>query len=186
MTNFNNIIKEYCIQIPIIQRDYAQGRGDDEINEIRNNFLETILSNLLQEKTLHLDFVYGSIKPQTDKTVFVPLDGQQRLTTLFLLHWYLGKKENKDIQFLSNFTYETRSSSREFCNKLIQAKIDFTSSNLIEQIKDSSWFMPFWDNDPTIKSMFRMIQDIHKMFNEYDLFEKLNLITFEFFELEFF
>ena len=29
-----------------------------------------------------------------------------------------------------------------------------------------------------------MIQDIHKMFNEYDLFEKLNLITFEFFELE--
>ena len=143
MTNFNNIIKEYCIQIPIIQRDYAQGRGDDEINEIRNNFLETILSNLLQEKTLHLDFVYGSIKPQTDKTVFVPLDGQQRLTTLFLLHWYLGKKENKDIQFLSNFTYETRSSSREFCNKLIQAKIDFTSSNLIEQIKDSSWFMPF-------------------------------------------
>lgn len=93
MTNFNNIIKEYCIQIPIIQRDYAQGRGDDEINEIRNNFLETILSNLLQEKTLHLDFVYGSIKPQTDKTVFVPLDGQQRLTTLFLLHWYLGKKK---------------------------------------------------------------------------------------------
>ena len=92
----------------------------------------------------------------------------------------VGYKENKDIQFLSNFTYETRSSSREFCNKLIQAKIDFTSSNLIEQIKDSSWFMPFWDNDPTIKSMFRMIQDIHKMFNEYDLFEKLNLITFEF------
>ena len=184
MTNFNNIIKEYCIQIPIIQRDYAQGRGVDEISDIRNIFLETILSNLLQEKTLHLDFVYGSIKPQTDKTVFVPLDGQQRLTTLFLLHWYLGKKENKDIQFLSNFTYETRSSSREFCNKLIQAKIDFTSSNLIEQIKDSSWFMPFWDNDPTIKSMFRMIQDIHKMFNEYDLFEKLNLITFEFFELE--
>lgn len=184
MTNFNKIIKEYCIQIPIIQRDYAQGRGDDEISEIRNNFLDTILSNLLQDKTLHLDFVYGSIKHQTDKTVFVPLDGQQRLTTLFLLHWYLGKKENKDVEFLSNFTYETRSSSREFCNKLIHANIDFTSSNLIEQIKDSSWFMPFWDNDPTIKSMFRMIQDIHRMFNKYDLFEKLNLITFEFFELE--
>lgn len=184
MTNFNNIIKEYCIQIPIIQRDYAQGRGDDEINEIRNNFLETILLNLLQEKTLHLDFVYGSIKHQIDKTVFVPLDGQQRLTTLFLLHWYLGKKENRDIEFLSNFTYETRSSSREFCNKLIHANIDFTASNLIEQIKDSSWFMPFWDNDPTIKSMFRMIQDIHKMFNEYALYEKMDLITFEFFELE--
>ncbi len=184
MTNFNKIIKEYCIQIPIIQRDYAQGRGDNEINEIRNNFLETILSNLLEEKTLHLDFVYGSIKHQTNKTIFVPLDGQQRITTLFLLHWYFGKKENKDIEFLSNFTYETRSSSREFCNKLVHATIDFTSFNLIEQIKDSSWFMPFWDNDPTIKSMFRMIQDIHKMFNEYDLYDKLNLITFEFFELE--
>jgi hypothetical protein len=44
--------------------------------------------------------------------------------------------------------------------------------------------MPFWDNDPTIKSMFRMLQDIHKIFNQYDLFDKLDLITFKFFELE--
>ena len=44
MTNFNNIIKEYCIQIPIIQRDYAQGRSEDEINEIRNNVRKKALS----------------------------------------------------------------------------------------------------------------------------------------------
>jgi len=184
MTNFSKVIKEYCIQIPIIQRDYAQGRGDDDICEIRNNFLDTILSNLLEDKTLHLDFVYGSIKYQDDKKVFIPLDGQQRLTTLFLFYWYFGKKENEDIEFLVNFTYETRSSSREFCNKLVKANIDFGLPDITEQIKDSSWFMPFWDNDPTIKSMFRMIQDIHRMFSKYDLFDKLDLITFEFFELK--
>ena len=140
MTNFNNIIKEYCIQIPIIQRDYAQGRGDDEINEIRNNFLETILSNLLQEKTLHLDFVYGSIKPQTDKTVFVPLDGQQRLTTLFLLHWYLGKKENKDIKISIHFPLKTN--LVEDIGFLRDANFNYVS-NIIREV---SYLKPLYFN----------------------------------------
>ncbi len=34
-------------------------------------------------------FVYGSVEG-IGETRFLPLDGQQRLTTLFLLHWYLA------------------------------------------------------------------------------------------------
>jgi uncharacterized protein with ParB-like and HNH nuclease domain len=45
----------------------------------------------------------------------VPIDGQQRLTTLFLLHWYIGVRlGNEEIKKLS-FSYKTRVSARDFC-----------------------------------------------------------------------
>lgn len=180
MNNFNDLIKKYNISIPIIQRDYAQGRNDIDIKEIRDAFLETIDKKLSNDENLHLDFIYGNIKG--DK--FIPLDGQQRLTTLYLLHFYFGKKEKQDIEYLSKFTYETRSSSREFCQKLVFTDINFIKDNLSGQIKDSHWFLPYWENDPTIKSMFVMLNSIHKKFKEKEYFSRLNKITFEFFELE--
>ncbi|MCV5580090.1 DUF262 domain-containing protein, partial [Escherichia coli] len=70
-----------------------------------------------------LDFIYGSVtKNDTGRHRFTPLDGQQRLTTLFLLHWYLAQIAGQQESFRrvlstdghSHFTYETRSSSREF------------------------------------------------------------------------
>jgi len=115
---------------------------------------------------------------------FIPLDGQQRLTTLFLLYWYFGKKENKDISFLRNFTYETRASSREFCSNLVNATLDFTQNNIVRSIKDSSWFLAFWENDPTINAMLTMIEAIHQKFQGEECYESLELITFNFFKLE--
>ena len=80
------------IQIPIIQRDYAQGRPDEQ--EVRDTFLAALEDALLKPAhdvslPLNLDFIYGSVEEFQGKTQFLPLDGQQRLTTLFLLHWYL-------------------------------------------------------------------------------------------------
>ncbi len=198
MYNFNQLINNYKIEIPMIQRDYAQGRKSYKVNKIRKEFLDSIDEKLEKNEPMHLDFVYGTIKDDC----FIPLDGQQRLTTLFLLYWYFGKKENKDIENQENqenqeneiidneiidlrkFTYETRSSSREFCNKLIDCKIDFSGIVFSEQIKDSNWFLPFWENDPTIKSMFVMIDAIHEKFKNKQYFDSLNNISFEFFELE--
>ena len=180
MTNFEEVIDKYLIKIPIIQRDYAQGRKSTAVKIIRDGFLESIQESLSQNKQLHLDFVYGSIK----KGVFKPLDGQQRLTTIFLLYWYFGSKENKNIDFLTRFTYETRASSREFCKKIVNCTIDFENNNIASQIRDSSWFMPFWENDPTIQSMFTMINSIHKVFKNNEYYNRLNNITFEFFELD--
>ncbi len=187
MKNFRNISSKYNIQIPIIQRDYAQGRTDKKTNVIRDNFLNSIADVLKKNNKLHLDFIYGSIH-QNDvdqPNKFIPLDGQQRLTTLFLLHWYFGKKENKDISYLNSFTYETRASSREFCNKLVGSVVDFLSSiTLSNQIKDSSWFLAYWENDPTVKAMLIMIDSIHSKFQSDFCYEYLDNITFNFFELE--
>jgi uncharacterized protein with ParB-like and HNH nuclease domain len=103
------------IEIPIVQRDYAQGRKDVGINRIRDKFLATLLQAITSMKKITLDFIYGDISKDG---VLTPFDGQQRLTTLFLLYWYSAKKENidaKEYDFLYCFTYATRFSSRDFC-----------------------------------------------------------------------
>ena len=78
-----------AIEIPILQRDYAQGRKEE--GEVRTLFLNSLFqalnSNDESRQPLDLDFVYGNFEDGQSKT-FSVLDGQQRLTTLFLLHWY--------------------------------------------------------------------------------------------------
>lgn len=182
---FIELIKKYTkIEIPIIQRDYAQGREGKE--ELRENLLSTLLE-AVESKEIELDFIYGSVK----NNIFYPLDGQQRLTTLFLLHWFIACKENKlednEIkEILTKFTYETRTSSREFCEELINKGITYEKGQTIsEQIKDNSWFFLSWKKDPTIKAMLTMLDAIEKKFKDTkEIWNKLNRITFQYIELE--
>lgn len=175
------------IEIPIIQRDYAQGREGKE--ELRKNFLTALLTAVKDNKPLELDFVYGTVKDG----ILQPLDGQQRLTTLFLLHWFIatsGEPNNLDSELknlLSKFTYETRTSSREFCIDLINKGIIYSDKQTVsEQIIDSSWFFLSWKRDQTIKSMLTMLDDIQKTFkNEKTIsLKSLDTISFNFIELQ--
>ena len=180
ISNLKDILsnKKLKISIPIIQRDYAQGRKDAVT--IRDKFLYEIFNRLDNDENLFLDFVYGNI--EGDK--FIPIDGQQRLTTLFLLHLYFAKKESKDCEYLKGFTYETRSSSREFCERLVNADIDFNKDEISADIKNYSWFMPFWENDPTVKSMLVMLDAIHDKFKNSNFYDRLENINFSFLELK--
>lgn len=129
------------IVIPIIQRDYAQGRRDASVSRIRNRFLKA-LKDAIEGDPITLDFIYGDIDSNGRMT---PLDGQQRLTTLFLIHWYASKKENIDqseCDFLSHFTYETRFSARDFCTSLVDFFPEFNTTSLSEEIIDQPWFPP--------------------------------------------
>jgi hypothetical protein len=185
--SFLNLLEEYQIEIPIIQRDYAQGRLDKK--ELRINFLEAIRNALVKENQIRLDFIYGSLV----NSFFQPLDGQQRLTTLFLLHWYASIKsseiDERRIAKLLKFSYETRISSREFCQSLIKNVKNLSAvDSLSDIIVDSNWFFLSWKKDPTIDAMLRTIDDIHQMFSDIDnlweVLETKNLITFYFVELE--
>ena len=150
------------IEIPIIQRDYAQGREKEE--KKRNRFLKALLRAVNSEKGITLDFVYGSV---IDKKL-VPLDGQQRLTTLFLLHWYAAKRENIPAgqwEVLKKFSYATRPSARRFCEQLLVFVPDFdTEKSLSEQICNEAWFPMAWNDDPTVEGMLRMLDAIHHTF----------------------
>ena len=153
------------ISIPLIQRDYAQGREHPDITRIRKKFLSSLKEAILDQPVC-LDFIYGDIN---ESGVLTLLDGQQRITTLYLLHWYAAKREDvseEEFEFLSRFSYETRPSSREFCKMLFTFKPNFECGSLREQIIDQAWFPLDWKNDPTIKSMLVMIDEISSVFND--------------------
>lgn len=86
---YTTYINRYSTEIPIIQRDYVQ--GSDKNAEKREVFLKVILDNLAGRVSEdngagNIDFIYGTTyKSQSEADGFMPIDGQQRLTTLALI-----------------------------------------------------------------------------------------------------
>lgn len=164
--SFIDLLKQGKLRIPKIQRDYAQGRQSQKIDEIRKVFVLTLILVVKGKRpATELDFVYGS----NQNNAFEPLDGQQRLTTLFLLHWMLGVdlKLPGDNRH-SVFTYETRNTSCEFCDELVRHEaIQFVrearakNTSLSSIIKCRDWFNWEWKFDPTILSMLVMLDAIY-------------------------
>lgn len=187
--SFWDLISEYHIEIPAIQRDYAQGRKSESriATALIKDLFDTLTST--ETKKINLHFVYGKI----DNQHLIPLDGQQRLTTLFLLHWFLsiGFLSENDKNTLSKFTYETRPSSEDFCLKLVKESIEYKNDRKIsEQVENSKWFFLSWKNDPTISAMLNMLDVIQSKFAQPNktLFNKLieedSSIQFHFLPLE--
>lgn len=178
--SFLELIEHYqYVEIPLLQRDYAQGRTSPTARAVRELFVANLLDALTRDKPLSLDLVYGevvtrrfqSIGQQRLTTLFQPIDGQQRLTTLFLLHWFLACAEDKlnDFQLRMKdeggkprFRYAVRQSSQRFLSKLLDyCPIDLNKS-LFEEIKDRAWFVRAWLYDPTIVGVLTMIDAIRE------------------------
>lgn len=178
--NYINIL-ESRVEIPIIQRDYAQGRTDNKTNKIRKDFLDAIFEFILlkrnnPEAELDLDFIYGINK---ESSTFVPIDGQQRLTTLWLLYWFVAAKEkviSGEKQFLKNFIYETRHSTTQFCKSLIAFAPDFSNDFIGGEIKNQSWYFETWNYDPCIQAMLVVLNDIEKRYADHSLTNLWDLI----------
>lgn len=183
--SFWDLITKFKVEIPIIQRDYAQGRTEYIL--LCKNFLQALKESLINEKELNLDFIYGSFSEEDKKETFQPLDGQQRLTTLFLLHWFAYKINGFHDQSISdallNFSYEIRISSREFCVALVSENFEINNEQIIsEQIQNSNWFFLSWQQDSTIRAMLKMLDEIQITFQDIDnlwsLLADKKLITF--------
>lgn len=159
------------IEIPLIQRDYAQGRNTAQVNRIRQQFIAAVCSSLpAGAAPIELDFVYGDVIANghgdtSERGKFIPLDGQQRLTLLFLLHCYLAWRNAIDAsaQPWSKFSYATRPGAREFCAFLVRNCPDLSAPPSI-WIRDHADYLATWDFDPTIQSMLVVLDDLHDWF----------------------
>lgn len=187
----NTKVKVSSVVIPQIQRPYAQGRTDGVCTYIRNTFLAEIFDNLISDsvEVLDLNFIYGIIKPNNSEYKLELLDGQQRLTTLFLLYWYIVNAEldfesekSKEVRnCLSHFSYETRATSTVFCQELSAYKVSFKNKTPKEVIRNSKWYFKSFDRDSTISAMLTMLDAIHgryKELNGIQLFNRLQNIQF--------
>lgn len=173
--NFWQLINsDISIVIPAIQRDYAQGRIGKEF--LRRNFLLALKSAILNEEKLTMDFVYGVHQ----EVRFIPLDGQQRLTTLWLLHWYIAYKAGileqvKNV--LARFSYETRLSSSQFCEDLctlrpqlvVKDKEDAKIIPLRKWIVQQTWYYHHYQQNPTVQAMLNMICGTDIQENDVDI-----------------
>ena len=174
---FSALIEQHSwVEIPMIQRDYAQGRPEQHI--VRDEFLAALRHALTlpagdPKLPLDLDFVYGSLIGNA----FQPLDGQQRLTTLFLLHWYRawadGQLDDFRARFVANqkcrFFYEVRPSSHDFINKLAVYAPAVSSTDCADlgaMIADQPWYYRSWRFDPTIRSALAVLDRMHAMFRD--------------------
>lgn len=170
---------ESRVVIPMIQRDYAQGRDDHRSQSILAAFLEGMHEVLINPAAgpLDLDFVYG--RWHKDTGVLEPLDGQQRLTTLFLLHWYLAQRDacQSDLRSWlqshgrSSFSYRTRPSAEEFIDELVAQDVAPSvlaapGTALSNWIADRTWFLRAWQRDPTVSGCLSALDAIHHRFKE--------------------
>lgn len=170
------------IEIPRIQRDYAQGREDEHSQEVRTRFVKELADAFSvgrpATEPLDLDFIYG--RWQAAERTLEPLDGQQRLTTLFLLHWYVASLDEAFDEFRSwivvpdggsCFTYRTRPAAREFFDALVQQPVPLAAlggkaSAVSAWVVNSVWFVRSWQRDPTVRGCLTMIDAIHRRFAE--------------------
>ncbi len=161
--------KMNSITIPQIQRDYVQGRSDDKVTYSRETLLDDMKKSIINNEPLDLNFVYGI----ENNSIFVPIDGQQRLTTLLVLHIYAFSKDNLlgDLKLLSNkFNYKTRISTGRFILCLIDNLKKYFSERKYEKISDfitdSEWYSQQWERDPSVKSFIIVLDDIHARFSD--------------------
>ena len=166
------------VEIPIIQRDYAQGRTNAK--EIREDFLNDIFSRLENKEKLKLNFVYGAVKNTAFSKIYIPYDGQQRITLIYLLTLYFAAYcENwEEVSKLSRFKYYTRDYATEFCSFLtgfnskddnttynnVFKRIDLGNPKLKSQLMQDIEFFGAWENDPTTDSMLVVLDAIHADF----------------------
>lgn len=153
ITTFADFINKYNVEIPRIQRDYTYGSKTEKTEKVLTKLLNDIHDSLKNKKEIILDFVYGCSDAATN--TFQPLDGQQRLTTLFLIYFYAACKA-PGITITRSFKYATRDNGTIFCQDLIDpSKFTYEkdAGPLVDQIKDSPFYRPSFNDDPSIRSM---------------------------------
>lgn len=171
--NLFALLSRYRVVIPGIQRHYVQGANNPKAESVRKQFIKEIFTAI--EKKQHefnLHFIYGPINTDGEDS-FVPVDGQQRLTTLWLIARYAVEKaepsDRKDLlSLLSRFTYEDRINAKRFCQALTceNSRWDITQDPNPD-ILCQDWFVDYWKEDETVASMIRMLSTIHEEWNKH-------------------
>ena len=171
--NLFTLLSRYRVVIPGIQRHYVQGANNPKAESVRKQFIKEIFTAIEKKQNeFNLHFIYGPINTNGEDS-FVPVDGQQRLTTLWLIARYAVEKaessDRKDLlRLLSRFTYEDRINAKRFCQALT---CEDSRWNITQDpnpnIRCQDWFVDYWEEDETVASMIRMLSTIHEEWNKH-------------------
>lgn len=188
----NNLI------VPEIQREYVWGDNENVLKK----FIEDVKKHaekcdsckrVHSRKINNIGFLYSYKPPysEIEKGRYLDeflIDGQQRITTIFLLLLARAVKENRIKDFISVcriqedgysecFNYKVRSLTQDFLNCLLRHIIEKKGKSLdfIMSQDRPSWFLLDFEQDPTVSAMCKSLEIIIKSFenDEYLYFDFL-------------
>lgn len=181
---------ERKIIIPDLQRDYCWGDAihTSEKKELVSGFINNLLELYKTSSTqaISLGMIYGYEEPQNHIQL---CDGQQRITTLFLLLGILNKHSQNNAfkhYLISNYEYKLddrepylnyaiRESSLYFISDLVcHFFITSSAENDEEEIKDvndilsekNHWYFGEYNLDPSILSMIKAMKIIYNVLGD--------------------
>lgn len=175
--------------VPEIQREYVWGNNPDVLRQFLNDLRSKAdacpsCHHIHTSKNVNIGFLY-SYKPNYVKKSYdrildeYLIDGQQRMTTIFLLLLYRAAVEDRLSDFLSiiraddnsneiAFNYKVRDLTQRFLLDLIEwtKKKGSEAFEFTDNLEDSpSWFLDDYRTDPTVTAMIAAITVIREVFN---------------------
>lgn len=194
------------IIIPDMQRDYTWGdkvHGEKNNEELVSGFCNDLFDLFLERKdtSIPIGMIYAYPNPENHYHL---IDGQQRITTLFLLigmlHKHTELKELKE-RLISTFEleeddqepylqYAIRESSLYFLSDLVvNFFLDGNSKKEVSSIKLEPWYFSEYNHDSSIKSMLGALDVIEEIIkNKNDLKEfstwLIEKVTFFYFDMK--
>lgn len=220
MMKNNNIIlesgKEYSLSqlfsgdnkivIPDLQRDYCWGdkawdKDKENYTELVSSFIKNLLSSYKDKPNdnLTLGLIYGYENPKYHIQLS---DGQQRITTLFLLLGMLTKRTKNGFQkhLISDYEleqddkepylqYAIRESTLYFLSDLV-VEFFLNDKKKVEDIEKQDWYFREYDLDSSIQSMINALKTIEHLLDEREdnfchenfgkfILEKLKMIYYD-------
>lgn len=160
-TFYKEFSKEKLVVIPSIQREYVQPLNESIIC----GFVDALIKAYQYNQQRDLNYIYGI---DTD-SYFEPIDGQQRLTTLWLIHLYIAAKVGDSLP--ARLEYRTRDVSSDFCIKLREnCRLILPNSKCPSQdIKNANWFIETWTDNITVSSMLHALDVIYQRITSSDV-----------------
>lgn len=134
------------ISVPRLQRDYVQGAHQKKIIPFVKSLLDV-------STNVDLNYIYGTIDKDGS---FLPIDGQQRLTTIWLVKLCLHK--SLGLPFDISLKYQAREYANNFSDKLLDASL-----NDLKNPSRAPWFVKAWNDDPSVCAMCSAIAVIWQL-----------------------
>lgn len=183
------------IIIPDLQRDYCWGnrawnKDAKKYTELVSGFLNDLITSYQEDldKEVLLGLLYGYESPKYHIQL---CDGQQRITTLYLILGIVNRKSNSKFQnFLISeaelledkepyLQYAIRESTLYFlsdlvCNYFLKSEKDIS----FKEIEDASWYFLEYKLDASIGSMLAAIASIEDVFDRLTDFDFVKFGSF--------
>lgn len=191
------------IIIPDLQRDYCWGNpiSNNSEDSLASSFIDSIL-RLEKSQEITMGLIYGYYDKELTPYHLQLCDGQQRLTTLFLIIGVINRmlpgNEYRDL-LISDFElneddkephllYGIRESSLYFLSDLT-VHYFLKDSLSVEELRKQPWFLKSYDDEPTIASIIRALKTIECKLKGYKELELLgdfliHKLKFLFYDME--